>query len=129
MSQISLKRLIRKKEVTSIINDISNVIKMPLCIWDAEGRVLMGHDCSDSLNKYPVQLADEVIGWVIGLENASVVASLLTYLANQELEKKALARETLDRYKEINLLYNISGKLSACLDVTEAGKLIIDETK
>ena len=127
MSQISLKRLIRKKEVTSIINDISNVIKMPLCIWDAEGRVLMGHDCTDSLNKYPVLLADEVIGWVIGLENASVLASLLTYLANQEFEKKALARETLDRYKEINLLYNISGKLSACLDVTEAAKLVIDE--
>src|ERR687885_1373622 len=126
MSQINLRRLIHKKEVASLINDISNVMKRPLCIWDAEGRVLMGHDCTDSLNKYPVQLADEVIGWVIGLENASVVASLLTYLANQELEKKALARETLDRYKEINLLYNISAKLSACFYLKELAEVLLD---
>jgi class 3 adenylate cyclase/putative methionine-R-sulfoxide reductase with GAF domain len=125
--KISLKRLIHKKEVLFIINDISNVMKMPLCIRDAEGRVLLGHDNTNSLNKYPIQLDSQVIGWVLGLENASIVASLLTYLANQELEKKNLAYETLDKYKEINLLYNISGKLSACLDVNEIAQLVIDE--
>jgi class 3 adenylate cyclase len=127
MSQISLKRLVHKKEVTSIINDLSNIIGRPLCVLDAEGRALIGNKCNDSLNKYPVHLAAQVIGWVIGFENASLVASLLTYLANQELEKKALARETLDRYKEINLLYNISAKLSACLDLKEIAELVIDE--
>lgn len=127
MTQISLKRLIHKKEVSSIINDISNVMKMPLCIRDAEGRVLLGNDSNNSFNKYPIQLANQIIGWVIGLENTSIVASLLTYLANQELEKKNLAYETLDKYKEINLLYNISGKLSACLDVKEIAQLVIDE--
>lgn len=127
MNQISLKRLVYKKEVTAIINDISNVMKMPLCIQDAEGRVLLGNVSNDSLNTYPIQLAEQVIGWVIGLENTSIVASLITYLANQEFEKKTLARETLDRYKEINLLYNISGKLSTCLDFKEVAKLVIDE--
>ena len=127
MTKISLKRLIHKKEVEAIINDISNVMKMPLCISDAEGKVLMGKASTHSSNRYPVQLGNQVIGWVTGLENASIVASLLTYLANQELEKKNLARETLDKYKEINLLYNISGKLSACLDVKEIAKLVIDE--
>src|SRR4028118_946390 len=129
MSQISLRRLIHKKEVASLINDLSNVMKRPLCIWDAEGRVLIGNDCTDLLNKYPVQLGDEVIGWVIGFENASLVASLLTYLANQELEKKILARETLDKYKEINLLYNISEKMVACLDLKEVANLVIDEAR
>lgn len=127
MNKISVKRLIYKKEVTAIINDITNVMKMPLCIRDAEGTVLMGNVCTDSLNTYPIQLAEQVIGWVIGLENASIVASIITYLANQELEKKTLARETLERYKEINILYNISGKLSTCLDFKEVAKLVIDE--
>jgi class 3 adenylate cyclase len=127
VNQISLKRLVYKKEVTAIINDINNIMKMPLCIRDAEGRVLMGNVCTDSLNTYPIQLAEQVIGCVIGLENASLVASIITYLANQEFEKKTLGRETLDRYKEINLLYNISGKLSTCLDFKEVAKLVIDE--
>jgi hypothetical protein len=91
-------------------------MKMPLCIQDAEGRLVLGHVSNDSLNTYPIKLGEQVIGWVIGLENTAIVASLITYLANQEFEKKTLARETLDRYKEINLLYNISGKLSTCLD-------------
>ena len=132
MSQINLKRLIHKKEVRSITNDIINIMKMPLCIRDADGRDLISDGCTNStnsLNNYPVQLGDEVIGWVIGFENASLVASLLTYLANQELEKKILARETLDKYKEINLLYNISEKMVACLDLKEVANLVIDEAR
>lgn len=127
LNKINIKRLIHKKEVTAIINDLSNVMKMPLCIQDAEGRVLLGNVCTDSLNTYPIQLAGQVIGWVIGLENASIVASIISYLANQELEKKTLAHETLDRYKEINFLYKISGKLATCLDFKEVAKLVIDE--
>jgi class 3 adenylate cyclase len=127
VNQISLKRLVYKKEVTAIINDISDVMKMPLCIQDAEGRLVLGHVSNDSLNTYPIKLGEQVIGWVIGLENTAIVASLITYLANQEFEKKTLARETLDRYKEINLLYNISGKLSTCLDFNAVAKLVINE--
>jgi class 3 adenylate cyclase len=129
MNQISLKRLIKKKEVASIINDISNVMKMPLCIRDAEGIVLIGNNCTDSLNKYPVQLTDEIIGWVTGFENASLVASILTYLANQELVKKKLTSETLDRYKEINLLYRISERLANSLDLKEVANIVIDEAR
>lgn len=127
LNKINIKRLIHKKEVTAIINDLSNVMKMPLCIQDDEGRVLLGNVCTDSLNTYPIQIAGQVIGWVIGLENASIVASIISYLANQELEKKTLAHETLDRYKEINFLYKISGKLATCLDFKEVAKLVIDE--
>lgn len=127
MNKINIKRLIHKKEVTAIINDLSNVMKMPLCIQDAEGKVILGNVYTDSLNTYPIQLAGQVIGWVVGLENSSIVASIISYLANQELEKKTLAHETLDRYKEINFLYKISGKLATCLDFKEVAKLVIDE--
>lgn len=127
LNKINIKRLIHKKEVTAIINDLINVMKMPLCIQDAEGKVILGNVCTDSLNTYPIQLAGQVIGWVIGLENASIVASIINYLANQELEKKTLAHETLDRYKEINFLYKISGELATCLDFKEVAKLVIDE--
>jgi len=60
---------------------------------------------------------------------AAAIASLLTYLAGQEMEKKTLAKEVLDKYREINLFYDLSEKLTACLDVQEIAKLVILEAK
>jgi len=43
----------------------------------------------------------------------------LESLAMVALERRAIARETLDRYREINLLYNLGETLATCLDVDE----------
>jgi adenylate cyclase len=129
MVKVKLKRLLAKKEVSSIVSGLIKTIDTPISVWDLEGKPLIDNDSALALDKYPVELAGEVIGWVIGNEKASPVASLLSYLAKNEFETKTLARETLDRYKEINLIYNISGKITACLDLKEVAKLVIDEAR
>jgi class 3 adenylate cyclase len=129
MVKINLKRLLAKKEISSIVSDLIKTIDTPISIWDLEGKPLIENGSTQLLDKHPVELAGEVIGWVIGTEKASPVASLLSYLAKNEFETKTLARETLDRYKEINLIYNISGKITACLDLKEVAKLVIDEAR
>jgi class 3 adenylate cyclase len=129
MVKINLKRVLAKKEISSILSELIRTIDTPISIWDLEGKPLIENGNTQLLDKYPVELAGEVIGWVIGTEKASPVASLLSYLAKNEFETKTLARETLDRYKEINLIYNISGKITACLDLKEVAKLVIDEAR
>src|SRR4028119_1590027 len=131
MAKISLKRLLAKKEVSSILNDLLKVIDTPITIQDIDGKLFIDidNDTIQPLEKYPVELAGEVIGWVIGGEKASFVASLLSHLLKNELEKKTLARETLDKYKELNLIYNISERITACLDLKEVAKLVIDEAR
>ncbi|MCA1991110.1 MAG: GAF domain-containing protein [Coleofasciculus sp. S288] len=129
MAKISLKKLLAKKEVLSILSDLIRAIDTPISIWDAEGKLLLEDEKTQPVGKYPVELAGEVIGWVIGDEKASAVASLLSHLLKNEFEKKTLARETLDKYKEINLLYNISQRITACLDLKEVAKLVIDEAR
>ncbi|MFB8788539.1 MAG: adenylate/guanylate cyclase domain-containing protein [Potamolinea sp.] len=128
-NHLSLKRLISKKEVSSLIVEMLPLTGDKICIQDALRQPLMGNVSVAPSPQYPVKLNGEVIGWVTGDEKASPIASLLTYLANKEMEKKTLARETLERYKEINLLYEISGKMTACLDLKEIAKLALDETK
>jgi hypothetical protein len=88
MAKISLKRLLAKKEVSSILSGILNAIGTPISIQDTEGNLLIDNPQTPPLGKYPVELAGEVIGWVIGSEKASPIASLLTHLAKNELEKK-----------------------------------------
>ncbi len=129
MVKINLKRVLAKKEISSILSELIRTIDTPISIWDLEGKPLIENGSTQLLDKHPVELAGEVIGWVIGTEKASPVASLLSYLAKNEFETKTLARETLDRYKEINLIYNISGKITACLDLKEVAKLVIDEAR
>jgi class 3 adenylate cyclase len=129
MIPVNLKKLISKKEVYPIVNDIINTIDNTIAIQDADGRFLMGKDSKNLLSKYPVELSGKVIGWVIGGEKSSTVASLLTHIAGREFEKKTLARETLDKYKELILLYDISDKITACLDLEEVARLIINKAK
>jgi sigma-B regulation protein RsbU (phosphoserine phosphatase) len=54
---------------------------------------------------------------------------LLSHLAEREFEKKTLGHETLERYKEINLLYTVSAKMASCLDPQEVAQLVIEEVK
>ena len=129
MIKISLRRLVFQNEVRNLINQIMSLINTPVFIQDLEGMTLLG-DVDESLPfKYPVEIENRTIGWVYGEEQSSVLALLLSCLANQELEKKSLGREALEKYKEITLLYDLAEKLTASLDPAEVAQLVIDEAK
>jgi HD-GYP domain-containing protein (c-di-GMP phosphodiesterase class II) len=124
--KINLKRLVLRKEVASIIKGL---LDTPIVIQDSEGQVILG-DASENLPKrYPIQIEEELIGWVLGEEKVSAVASLIALLATSELEKKALGRETLEKYREINFFYDITEKLASSLDLKQVAQLVIDEAK
>ncbi len=128
MIQISLKKLISKKEVTSIIKNYNNV-DTPINILDADGKLLFGEKIENPGGKYLVELGGEVVGAVIGGEKASFVASLLSHLATQEVEKKSLTSELLDKYREISLLYKLSENLSGNLEIQKVAELVIEEAR
>ncbi len=128
MIKISLKKLISKKEVTSIIKNYINV-DSPINILDADGKLLFGEKIENPAGKYLVELSSEVVGTVIGGEKASFVASLLSHLATQEVEKKSLTGELLDKYREISLLYKLSENLSGNLEIQKVAELVIEEAR
>lgn len=129
MIKINLKKLVLKDEVHSILCQMMGLTGSPVCIMDSDGVNILGEMSEGQSCEYPVVLENRAIGMVYGDEKASVLASLLSCLANLELEKKALGRETLEKYKEITLLYDIAEKLTASLDPKEAAQLVADEAK
>ncbi len=126
-NSFKLKRLLTKKEVRQAILQVIEIITTPISIRNAEGDLIIGEDLEYSLYKYPIIIEEELLGWVIGKEDISFLANLLTCFARQEVEKKALARETLDRYKELNLVYKLSEKLSASLELKDIAELVLEE--
>jgi adenylate cyclase len=147
MQSISLKKILLKKEILSLLRGLVTKLSSPIVIQDQEGKVLIADLGMDTVtipnenspvssrnpsvkeesHKIPVMLEDQILGWVIGNEQVEQVANFLSYLANREFEKKTLVADALDKYREINLLYTIASKMSNCLDVKEIGTLVIEE--
>ncbi|MBD2040619.1 GAF domain-containing protein [Microcoleus sp. FACHB-672] len=129
MAQVSLKKIISKKECLSALQNLIAVMGKAISVEDTDGKILIGSEVKNLNEKYSVEVSDEVIGWVSGDESASAVAGLLSYLANKELEKKTLALELLDKYRESEFFYETSQKITASLDLKEVTKLIVEEAQ
>jgi len=121
--KLDLGRLLKK----DIYTLIANLCDEPFLIQNVGGRVLYGNLDDKYPEKYPIDFQDEVIGWVSGGKRALTITKLLVRLATCEYEKKALGQETLSKYRELILLYDITEKLAASLDPHEVANLIIYE--
>jgi K+-sensing histidine kinase KdpD len=128
MAQIKLKRLLTK-DLAPLLSSIVSITDPSVGIYDAAEQFIIGKDVSSFEHKHAITVADEVIGWVKGQANALAVATLLSYLAAREVEEKLLANEVLDKYREINLLYNIAEKLTACRGLKAVAQLALEETQ
>ena len=146
MSSINLSKILLKGEVLSLLRGLITTLAFPISIQDQKGEVLVAdlgfelekatkfevnHDLnSNNVSKIPVLLDEEVLGWVIGAEKTKQVADFLNYIVKREFERKTLAADTLDNYREMSLLYMIAmiaSKMSNCLDAREIGSLVIEE--
>lgn len=129
MMSVSLGKLIKKQSLLPILLRLVRDLETTLIVEDDDGKLLLATEGSERLNRYPVTAASKVIGWVIGTEKVAVIASLLSRLAEAESEKRALAGETLSKYREISLLCDTVEKVSACLDTKEVARLVIEEAR
>jgi len=142
MPPVNLKKIILKGEVLSLLRGLVTPTTYPMTIEDHAGKILVddlgiiNNDQGEQIKpditnskilKTPILLGEETLGWVIGIEQVEQVANFLSYLADREFERKTLAADALDKYREISLLYTISGKMSNCLDVKEISTLVIEE--
>ncbi|MCP4397637.1 MAG: SpoIIE family protein phosphatase [bacterium] len=128
MAVIRLKKLF-KAEVRSLFDELSESLSVQVAVQDLKGKILYGEGREAWPDKLAIELEGELLGWVLGEENLSPFAHLLSHLAEREYEKKALGTETLDRYKEINLLYTISQKMASCLHPEDVAELMIQEAR
>ncbi|HEY9762292.1 MAG TPA: ATP-binding protein [Trichocoleus sp.] len=127
MSLVNLKKLFNKEEFRSPLKDLISTLGVAVVIEDADGRniISVGEKISDI--RYPIKVSDHLIGWVVGENQAALIASLLSLLAKQESEKRELARELLERYQEIDLFEDISTQLTTSLDAQQIAQLVLQE--
>jgi len=100
INKVSLKSLISKKDVYYIINHFIHTVDSNISIYDLEDHLLMGEGNVNSSIKYPIELMGYEIGWIKGEGEEKAVTDFLNYIVYSEYEKRALAREVMDKYRE-----------------------------
>ena len=129
MVQIALKQLMHLK-LLATIEGVVQGMNAVISIWDDNGERLMGDgNPTDPGEKYPICVADRVLGWVMGDKEAAAIAALMNYLVNQELEKKKLANEVLGNYRQVSLLAKLSERLATFREVESIAELALVDAR
>jgi hypothetical protein len=108
---VRLKRLLRREDVATVVSAVSDGEDT---VVDAKGHRVAGPKADGP--GVPVSRPDgTILGTVTG-PRAPATARALTALAALEEERRELADEVLDRYREVNLLYALGQVLATASD-------------
>jgi adenylate cyclase len=128
MATVTLKTILSKKnDAFLLVLSFIEQMNAHITIEDEKGVFLGGNTNILSTCQYPVNLQDEIIGWVKGDEKAIHIAGLLTLLAQKEFERKNLGSEVLVLYQEVNMVFNFSDKLAQAIGPAAIAQIAVDE--
>ncbi len=153
MKDFRLRKLLDKTESVALLQGFAELASgsVTLGIADERDRWLVAHPAPPGDNSLPrrarrereavaddhavampIVIEGEVYGAVYaspaGLPFLPLLHRVIAMLAHKEMVRKSLARETLDRYREINLLYHIHETIGACLDLDQVVRLVLEES-
>ena len=140
---LPLRRWLKRGETARLLAEFTALLPdVTLSLVEAGGSVFVTTEplvarSNEAEMALPLQVAGETVGSLLvrgaGLLQPGAEAGvrflhhgLMLLLARGE-ESRSLARETLERYREINLLYNIGETISASLDPEAIPLLVLAE--
>ncbi|MEW5992162.1 MAG: GAF domain-containing protein [Chloroflexota bacterium] len=133
---IDLKRLVtRHRHVAPMLSALLAGTDARVVVTDADGTVILHREGSGPAGalaagdgqRFPILLEGEVVGWVQGQRVAAAIAAVLGYAAAREHDKRALAQEALERYRELNLIYDLADEIGATLEIPAVAAVAVRE--
>jgi hypothetical protein len=118
-----LRKLLRGNPA-AILRDA--LTALPGRLEGSDGQLVVGDPAAKG-DRYPIALDGAPIGHLVGPPGAERIAGLARQLSEMARDRRALAEETLGRYKELALLYELSEKLSTLLDLDAVAALVVAE--
>ncbi len=125
-SNRTLQRLIRKPGVQNNIVPMLERSDEATVLVNSQGEVLAGDPSMEGLEWVEISDQDTSIGYVGG-HRAADFASIFTALAIQENDARAIGRESLNRYREITMLYSLSEKVLGATDPVQIAGIVCEE--
>jgi GAF domain-containing protein len=133
MDGAELRRLVvRHRHVAPMLSVLLAATDARGSISDAVGEVILDRQTSHippgtTVERHPITVEGATVGWVEGPRPSAAIAAVLSYAGARETDKRALAREALDRYRELNLIYDLAEEIGATLEVDAVADVAISE--
>jgi signal transduction histidine kinase len=126
---VNLKKIVKKKQIKAALEAAIAALDPDICILDLQNSVILGMPTENLSPKFPIIVDQQTWGWVAGADSVASLVPLIGCIVQQELQKKSLAKELLERYQELDLFYDLSTQITASLDITDIAELAIAELK
>ncbi|MFP4346289.1 MAG: adenylate/guanylate cyclase domain-containing protein [Anaerolineales bacterium] len=140
-TDLSIRRLLRRKDAKALLSLLSSLIPdIAVALVEPDGEPFLEEGrvgAPPPEISLPMTITGQVVGHLVArgarVEETQVQDTLalfqqcLNLLLICRQESRSLADETLERYREINLLYNIGENISACLDPDTIPSLVLEE--
>lgn len=122
----SLRRLLKKPELAGHILPLLRDGPGPRAVTDNAGEVLAGDAEAMSNGSTRIALGGETLGFAWG-DRSEDVARVFGALAAQDREIRALGKESLEKYREITMLYSLAEKIIGAPDQTRIANIVCAE--
>jgi hypothetical protein len=133
MEAPELRRLIvRHRHVAPMLSVLLAGTDARVTITDVEGTIILDRQAGSAppnapRERHPIVIEGATVGWVEGPRPAGSIAAVLGYAAARETDKRSLAREALDRYRELNLIYDLADQIGATLETDAIAQVAVAE--
>ena len=133
MEAPELRRLIvRHRHVAPMLSVLLAGTDARLTITALDGEVILDRQAGAApadapVERHPIVIEARTVGWVEGPRPAGSIAAVLSYAGARETDKRALAREALDRYRELNLIYDLADQIGATLEIDAVARVAVAE--
>ncbi len=133
MRSAELRRLIvRHRHVAPMLSVLLASTDAKVHITDLDGETLLDRDSRSALpdariERHPIVMEGKPVGWVEGPRPAGAIASVLSYACSREADKRSLASEALDRYRELNLIYDLAERIAASPHLEDVARVAVSE--
>ncbi|MBI3748960.1 MAG: GAF domain-containing protein [Chloroflexi bacterium] len=133
MDTSELRRLIvRHRHVAPMLSVLLAGTDARLTITALDGEVILDRQTGTApadapVERHPIVIEAQTVGWVEGPRPAGSIAAVLSYAGARETDKRALAREALDRYRELNLIYDLADQIGATLEIDAVARVAVAE--
>ncbi|MGE5396087.1 MAG: HD domain-containing phosphohydrolase [Chitinophagales bacterium] len=120
-----LKKILTRKDAASLLDQIISNCGVQVAVLDEHEHLLVGPAPDKDWPREPIILDQKTVGWVACSNWNPMPHALVTFLVKKESETRALAEDTLLKYKEITLLHNITESISVSLELQEVAQLVV----
>jgi serine phosphatase RsbU (regulator of sigma subunit) len=129
MPILTLRKTLGKDGVQAL-QKLLRILDPSISVLDQDGSLLAGAFPNPAYTKHPILLDGQPVGEIASAslqQQQEVLAEFFAFWLSKEIEKRNLAAEVLDNYRELHLFYRFSEKLTASLSEEVIAQMSLDE--